>query len=289
METDVSNEAHYKETLSELQGMSQGTSDNFAKDDNDEIYTKVVFKDAGQNLGNTAFGDTDRVDQTTEEESMNNAPPVLPNTQTTYSNYIIDPFDKKFPGYTIKYPESIWIRPNCRAKYFIRKQPRIEAPRSDASETDIALNELENLVLNDGKCSYYWFHATSWKSAKKKAQKGPKMSKGPLDMAYHGAFYLNPCYDDCYEWFSTKNSSFKGKHAMLIYKFDPENLNRNGRRLDDKGRWKTLAGERSKNSAPYKEDWIYTYQNSNANKIEKSGNNAKIRLMSNGKPAMQLI
>ncbi|UJR24547.1 hypothetical protein I4U23_005922 [Adineta vaga] len=157
------------------------------------------------------------------------------------------------------------------------------------SEADIELAQLKNLSANNENESEYWYHATSWKKAKRIMRMGPRISKGPSDLANRGAFYLNPSHDDCYSWFATKDSSFKGRHAMLIYKFDLEILSSNGKRLDDKGKWKNLVTERSKCSSPCKEDWIYTYQNSNPSSVNKSGNNVKARSMQNGEPAMQLI
>ncbi len=174
-------------------------------------------------------------------------------------------------------------------KFFVRKQSRNDPQRRDVHENDIALHDLEREFGNLETEASVWYHATSWESAVKKVEEGPQLSEGPLDLAYYGAFYLNPSYRDCHDWFYTRDSKFQGKHAMLIYKFYPEWLSKKGKRVLDIKRWRNLAGERSQPSGKFEDDWTYTYQNSDPDHVHKSGDNAKIRKTRDEQQAMQLI
>jgi len=193
----------------------------------------------------------------------------------------------KFPEFRADFEENIWSPTyNHMNNFFVRKQRRnyLEGCAAGLSDySDIGLQAL--LTSDDESEQTTWYHATSWSSAIKKIEEGPQMSEGPLDMAYNGAFYLNPCY----EWCNTKDSQFQGKHAMLIYQFHPETLSKKGKRVLDVNKWKSLAGERSHRSGRFEDDWIYTYQNSDPGHINKSGSNARIRKTRDDKRAIQLI
>ena len=213
--------------------------------------------------------------------------------ESTVYIYHASDSNKKFPEFRANFEENKWSSTcNNLNNFFVRKQCRNSlqnctagADLSDCS--DIGLQAL--LTSDDESEQTTWYHATSWLSAIKKIEEGPQMSEGPLDMAYNGAFYLNPCYYDCYEWCNTKDSQFQGKHAMLIYQFHPETLSKKGKRVLDVNKWKSLAGERSQSSGKFEDDWTYTYQNSDPNHIYKSGSNARIRKTRDAKQAMQLI
>lgn len=127
----------------------------------------------------------------------------------------------------------------------------------DVNENDIALHNLErqfDVAKFEGS---FYYHATGWESVIKKIEEGPQMSEGCLNMAYYGAFYLNPNCRGGHDWFDTRDSKFQSKHAMLIYKFCPEALSKKGKEVLDIKRWKNLTGERSQSSGELEDDWTY--------------------------------
>lgn len=192
---------------------------------------------------------------------------------------------KKFPEFRVDFEENIWSSTyNSMNDFFVRKQRWSSLKECSA---DIGLQAL--LTLDDESEKTIYCHATSWSSAIAIVEEGPQISKNPSDMAYYGAFYLNPCYYDSYEWRNTKDSQFRGKHAILIFQFQPEALSAKGKYVLDVHNWKSLAGERSHHSGKFDDDWIYTYQNADPGHINKSGSNARIRKTGDDKRAMQLI
>ncbi|CAF3768349.1 unnamed protein product [Rotaria socialis] len=212
------------------------------------------------------------------------------NQYEPHASYSPDHAKERFPTFRWEFEEDYWLQV-CEktVRFFVRKQSRNDRQRRNVHEDDIQLQYLKRELGNISTAESFWFHATSWGSAIEKVEKGPKISEGPLDMAYYGAFYLNPDYHDCHDWFYTRDSKFQGKHAMLIYKFHPETLSKKGKRILEKKKWKTVAGERSQPSGKFEDDWTYTYQNSDPDHIHKSGDNARIRHRSDELDAMQLI
>ena len=209
-----------------------------------------------------------------------------------HASYSPDKSNVRFPTFRSEFEENIWSPTyHMEEKFFVRKQPRTNPQKRDVKENDVELQDLNrrfgNVDVNFEESFYY--HATSWESAIKKVEEGPYKSEGPLDMAYYGAFYLNPSYRDCHDWFYTRDSKFQGKHAMLIYKFRPETLSKKGKEVLQIKRWQSLAGERSQRTGKFEDDWTYTYQNSDPDHIHKSGDNARIRKRWDEQSAMQLI
>ncbi|CAF1430894.1 unnamed protein product [Rotaria magnacalcarata] len=225
--------------------------------------------------------DVDNNDNSSASESNEYAP---------HACYSPDDAKKRFPTFRSEFKEDHWSH-ICEKtmRFFVRKQSRNDRQRRNVHENDIELQYLTRELGNVSTVESFWFHATSWESAIEKVEKGPKISEGPLDMAYYGAFYLNPDYHDCHDWFYTRDSKFQGKHAMLIYKFHSETLSKKGKSILEKQKWKTVAGERSQSSGKFEDDWTYTYQNSDPDHIHKSGDNARIRHRWDELPAMQLI
>lgn len=212
------------------------------------------------------------------------------NGYIPHANYFPNIGNQRFPNFRSEFHEDQWFPMwHKTGRFFVRKQSRNDPKRRDVHENDIALHDLEREFNNLGTESSVFCHATSWESAIKKVEEGPQMSEGPLDLAYYGAFYLNPCYRDCHDWFYTRDSKFQGKHAMLIFKLHPESLSKKGKQVLDIKRWRSLAGERSQSTGKFEDDWTYTYQNSDPDHVHKSGDNAKIRKTRDGQQAMQLI
>lgn len=195
---------------------------------------------------------------------------------------------QEFPSRTYRYPVNVWVKPSRRAKYWIRKQRRTKPQQLFLSADDIDLDALKSRFSNSTNGTRYWYQAKSWTKAKKILRKGPKLSADPADMGCGGACYWNPDFDDCYQWLRTKNRSFRGKHAILIYQFDPEMLSRHGRELFDLKKWKQTVVKRS-TSGRCKDDWTYTFQNSRPGEVRESTDNVKKRMVGGVKPAEQLI
>ncbi|CAF1173832.1 unnamed protein product [Adineta steineri] len=184
-------------------------------------------------------------------------------------------------------------------KYYIRNQSRATISMSDEQEHQIALDDLTKMCEGTDNRQPYWFHATSWANALNIIETGPQMGDKPSDYSSHGAFYLNPCYDDCYDWFSTRNSVFKGHHAMMMYKFNPEELSKKGE-TPDKNQWKKNVKElkessseknvkkRKATSSKNNHDWSFVPQDANPDNFSKH-DETRDRKTSQGKPAMQLV
>ena len=195
--------------------------------------------------------------------------------------------DGKYPDTNLeKYDKDKWTEENSVPTYYVRNQSRLKKAKATMSELDIQLDTLELLFSHLTNKYRLWFHATGWQSADKKRHSGPIMSKGELDLAVGQAFYLNPHYDDCYEWLVTKNSVYHGKHAILIYRFDLADLGGRGKELG-LAEWKSVARQWS--TIYYPDDWTYTFQNSDPENVAKQGHNVTPRYMSNGSVAMQLV
>lgn len=214
------------------------------------------------------------------------------NEYKEHATYSSDQAKMRFPTFRSEFEENQWSGTYHKTgKFFVRKQSRSNPQNRNVKEDDVELLDLKrpfsHASLNSEETFYY--HASSWESVIKKVEEGPQISEGPLDMAYYGAFYLNPDYHDCHDWFYTRDSKFQGKHAMLIYKLCPETLSKNGKQVLDRKKWRSLAGERSQPSGKFEDDWTYTYQNVDPDHIHKSGDNARIRTRWDAQPAMQLI
>ncbi|CAF0979878.1 unnamed protein product [Adineta steineri] len=170
---------------------------------------------------------------------------------------------------------------------------------SDKKEPQIALDDLTKMCGDTDNGQTYWFHATSWDNAQNITKEGPKIGHKPSDYSSNGAFYFNPCYYDCYDWFITRNSVFKGYHAMLIYKFNPEELSKKGE-TPDKNQWKKNVKElkessskknvknRKATSSKNNRDWSLVPQDANPDNFSKN-HQIKARTTSQGKLAMQLV
>ena len=197
-----------------------------------------------------------------------------------FGEAIVSNVDLRYPANSLqKYGEDRWMKEKPNSDTYIRNQSRPENKK-------LELNDLKSLLPASKGETRYWFHATGWQSAEQKRQSGPIMSEGKLDLAVGQAFYLNPNYDDCYEWLFTKNSVYRGQHAILIYRFDLADLGRQGKELG-LAEWKSVARRWSTVDCP--DDWTYTFQNSDPKNVDDPKRRVKPRQMSNGKVAMQLI
>ncbi|CAF1253701.1 unnamed protein product [Adineta steineri] len=172
-------------------------------------------------------------------------------------------------------------------KYYIRNQSRATMSMSDEQEHQIALDDLTKMCGGTDNEQQYWFHATSWNNAQNIIETGPQMGDKPSDYSSHGAFYLNPCYYDCYDWFITRNSVFKGHHAMIIYKFNPEELSKK-EETPDKKQWKKNVKELKESSFKNDFDWSRVRQDKNPGNFSKKHQIAA-RPTTQGKLAMQLV
>ncbi len=178
------------------------------------------------------------------------------------------------------YRENLWLQAD-QSTYFIRNQSRKGRQRQDLSEDDIELHTLTNkfpYYVLDKTIPVNWFHATSWKSAEKKINKGPNKTRGPSDFARYGAFFLNPNYDDCYDWLYDNNEKFQGEHAILIYRFYPWVISSNGEELNLK-QWRQLVQQRSTSDIRCPYDWSFTFQNSDPKNISTSNSKVEVHHM----------
>lgn len=170
----------------------------------------------------------------------------------------------------------------------IRNQRRKKTGKRNISECDIELESLQaECSLNStDDATRLFFHGTSWRKANRIVESGVKIEERLTDLAVHGAFYLNDSYSDCYDWLYTNNSKYRGEHAMLIYKFNPWKLSKNGEETTYE-EWKNIMQKRNSNkSTP---DWSFTYQNSKPADHHKQGKNPKARHRSDYTPAKQLV
>ncbi|CAF3769223.1 unnamed protein product [Adineta steineri] len=158
---------------------------------------------------------------------------------------------------------------------------------SDEQEHQIALDDLTKMCGGTDNGQPYWFHATSWENAHNIIETGPKIGNKPSDYSSNGAFYLNPCYYDCYDWFIARNSVFKGHHAMIIYKFIPKELSEN-EGTPAKQQWKGNVKKCKAASFKNDFDWSLVPQDANPDNFSKN-HQIKARTTSQGKLAMQLV
>ena len=176
---------------------------------------------------------------------------------------------------------------SCHIRY-IRYQERQSCKDLGKNEDEIELGTLKRKFQNDAAGgTTYWFHATSWDNAKSIAQNGPRISGERTDFSSSGAFYLNDDYCDCYQWFTKRNSVFKGRHAMLIYRFDLAEL-QGGKELEN-DEWKVLVYNcREEDGKKSCERWYYGPQCENPTNL-KSKKQVTSRYRGNGRDrAMQL-
>ncbi|UJR07425.1 hypothetical protein I4U23_011711 [Adineta vaga] len=181
---------------------------------------------------------------------------------------------------------------NCREcmrkPMHIRNHTRSGLSMSQQGTDSIKLDELKDIRADKNDDNLYWYHATNWDNAECIIKCGPAPSNKPGDLSTsRTAFYLNPDYDDCYNWLLTKNSEFKGYHAVLIFKFAPEEISENGRRLT-KQEWKQIASN-SSTKVCRSNDWLLAYQSANPESMGKKGQTPEIRRTSAGENAKQLI
>jgi len=196
----------------------------------------------------------------------------------------------KYPqGSVEEYGLNQWSRYRENLPLYIRNQSRNRTGRRDISECDIHLQDLptgDPVISTNDEERPLWCHGTSWREAGRVLKSGIKIIDRPIDLAVRGAFYLNDSYSDCYDWLYTNNSSYRGEHAMLIYKFNPWTLSNNGEETTH-NEWRNIIQKRNSNkSTP---DWSFTYQNSRPADHSKQGKNPNSRQRSDGTAAKQLI
>ena len=164
---------------------------------------------------------------------------------TSTSSSLSDEYcQRKYPETMLEHGENVWSKLDPDKLYYIRNQSRFDLDKQVLTELDIQLDSLKNHFSQSSNGATYWFHAISWSSAIKKINNGPQFSTDLLDFTFAGAYYLNPKFDDCYQWLYTKNSKFKGRHAILIYQFNPWVLSEKGEQLDVKT-WKQTVRKRT--------------------------------------------
>lgn len=188
-----------------------------------------------------------------------------------------------------EWPEKPVISENVSwLQYYVRNASRNTLSQLGKNEDEIKLESLKTKCISSTYGERYWFHGTDWKSAQAIIKSGPRPGGKLSDYAANGAFYLNPSYTDCYDWLITKNSVFKGYHAILIYKFDPENLSTKGEEPSEQ-EWRRLVYQRSRKMGKNYFDWHYVYQHAAPKTISDCGNKQKIRWTKDGQRAMQLV
>lgn len=188
-----------------------------------------------------------------------------------------------------QYGENQWSACiNNKLKYYIRNQDRTGIKTLGIKEDEIDFAGLKKYCIDTVNGEQYWFHATTWEKAQRFIESGPSFIEKPGDFTANGAFYLNPSYTDCYDWFIQSNDRFKGSHAMLIYMFDPEKINKKGEKLT-LDEWKRTAVKRNITTRKGNPDWSYVFQNADPKNIPKMGKNQKKRITKDGEDAMQLV
>jgi hypothetical protein len=171
--------------------------------------------------------------------------------------------------------------------YYTQYRERQSIGELGNNEREIKIHTLKRLIPDDeAKGSRYWFHATSWTNAQSIADSGPRINDLPSDFSSYGAFYLNDDYCDCYTWFIKRNSIYRGLHAMLIYKFNPEKLGEGEKIQGDV--WKQLVYECRQENSKSRNHWYYGPQCANPSSIkDKKSVQARYSEMGTGH-AMQL-
>jgi len=175
----------------------------------------------------------------------------------------------------------------CVPEYYIRNQDREAINILKNGEDKIQLNDLKEKCSSINSDEQYWFHATTWDKAQNIIKTGPVLGEKPSDYSSTGAFYLNPSYFDCYEWFIVNNSKFNGSHAMLIYKFHPIELSEKGEEPAVK-QWRQNVKKRSTTTCRNNLDWSLVPQNANPKSIHKN-EKVRHRWTHHGDIAMQLV
>jgi hypothetical protein len=96
-------------------------------------------------------------------------------TQYSADGDASDP-NMKFPKFCSQFEEDLWSPTyNKTGKFFVRKQTQNNPKGRDVNESDIVLHDLMKLVDNDKSEGMIWYHATSWQSAIKKLEEGPRL------------------------------------------------------------------------------------------------------------------
>jgi hypothetical protein len=175
----------------------------------------------------------------------------------------------------------------CAPQYYIRNQDRAAINILKNGEDKIQLNDLKEKCSSINSDEEYWFHATTWDNAQNIIKTGPVLGEKPSDYSSTGAFYLNPSYFDCYDWFIVNNSKFNGSHAMLIYKFHPNKLSEKGEELAVK-QWLKNVKKRSTTTSRNNLDWSLVPQNAHPKAIDKN-EKVRHRWTNHGDIAMQLV
>lgn len=196
----------------------------------------------------------------------------------------------KFPDFLAHFPANCWFQTTGKyaGSFYIRKQIP-DNKQVCSTEESIDLNDLKQKFFKANSEETLWYHATGWQSAEDIMLNGIKLFEHPGDLAPCGAFYLNPCYFDCYDWLSKKNYKFKNKHAILIYSFDPNALSKKGETALTKTRWQKLTRDLSNRVPGTKYDWLYTLQNQDPSSRKHTNSYAKARETYDGESAKQLI
>ncbi|CAF1174228.1 unnamed protein product [Didymodactylos carnosus] len=163
---------------------------------------------------------------------------------------------------------------------------RSEFSELGKSEDEIMLNKLKAEHTDTSKGDKLWFHATSWDKAQGIIQSGPRFYPTASDFSKDGAFYLNDNYIDCYDFL--KRRKFAGNHAMLIYQFEPDTLEKRGTNLDVFDEWRShvfdcLTGKRNSKG----KHWYYGAQCSRPGAVKHKSEVTR-RMLNDTKYAMQL-
>ena len=196
--------------------------------------------------------------------------------------------DGRFPPNSLNYRRlNEWSPIVPGRTYCIRNETRPGRSR-DVDECATSLEELfshpQFMCTKDGE--ELFCHATSWSCCLRIAETCPKPGRGPQDLAPDGAFYLNPDYPDGYQWLHSKRGSFGGEHAMLLYKFKPEDLSRNGKVLDEQ-EWRDLVY--GSNTVTNNYGWLKAPMNTNPLGSHDPGQQIRVCRRSDGELAMQFV
>jgi hypothetical protein len=196
--------------------------------------------------------------------------------------------DGKFPrGSAEHYGLNQWSHHHENPNLFIRNQSRTTTETRGISQSDIELSNLpiENPAMNTPEARFL-FNATSWSEAIKTIESGIEIKERRNDLSVDGAFYCNPDYPNCYEWFYGKKGSFGGEHAMMIYKFDPWKLKKNGETLTEE-EWKSIVYKRNTKKCMF--HWSEAPQNKAPSDFMKQGKHPIPCRLADGRTAEQLV
>lgn len=267
--------------------VAMGTSQIQSNYDANELDRLITFRDDSNNLNTTQY---DRI-ALSKVTIDNEIPDDRSNEENQSTSNVSDTTvtNGKYPQDSIaKYGLNQWSRYREDLPLYIRNQSRKKTGKRDISECNIHLENLPSPdpVINTSEEERLFYHGTSWSKAESIVKSGIKITDRPTDQAVGGAFYFNDSHPDCYDWLYTNNSSYRGEHAMLLYKFNPWSFSNNGEEISE-DEWKSINQKRNSNkSTP---DWSLTYQNAKPADHSAQGKNPIARKRSDGTFAKQLI